>query len=212
MFSGHLSFLCGRTLQVLCSKPVMLSYRTVIFGLWITTLVYWAVTAVRDRKYYAARSRGPSSAPFTLGFLLLTYLILQLPSVHERVERLSTVDVGPERGIASMLLVVAGTGLAIWARAHLGKNWGIPMTVKQKPELVTSGPYKTIRHPIYAGFMLALLGSTLTTGVIWIVVLLPVCGYFVFSAFREEKALASEFSAQYAEYKKRSRMLLPFIF
>ena len=128
------------------------------------------------------------------------------------MQQFSLVHVGPGAGITSVFLAATGAGLAIWARSHLGKNWGIPMAVKKKPELVTSGPYKFVRHPIYTGFILGLMGSTLASGAFWFFSLLPMCAYFIFSAFMEEKALAREFPAQYPEYKKRSKMLLPFIF
>ena len=55
------------------------------------------------------------------------------------------------------MLVALGLGLAIWARAHIGRNWGLPMSRKAYPELVTSGPYAVIRHPIYVGILLAAL-------------------------------------------------------
>ena len=60
-------------------------------------------------------------------------------------------------------LVLFGLGLAfaIWARVHIGRNWGTPMTQKDEPELVTSGPYRLVRHPIYSGILLANIGTAL---------------------------------------------------
>jgi protein-S-isoprenylcysteine O-methyltransferase Ste14 len=56
-------------------------------------------------------------------------------------------------------LFVCGIALAVWARLHLGRNWGMPMTQRAEPELVTSGPYRFVRHPIYSGLLTAMLGT-----------------------------------------------------
>jgi protein-S-isoprenylcysteine O-methyltransferase Ste14 len=67
------------------------------------------------------------------------------------------------------MLFVAGLGLAVWARIYLGRNWGMPMTQKDEPELVISGPYHLVRHPIYSGILLAMLGTSLTTNIYWLI-------------------------------------------
>lgn len=56
----------------------------------------------------------------------------------------------PVLGAIGADLFVAGIAVAIWAHIHLGRNWGMPMTQKTEPELVTSGPYRVVRHPIYS--------------------------------------------------------------
>ena len=57
------------------------------------------------------------------------------------------------------MLFAVGLGFAIWARRALGHNWGTPMSQKYEPELVTSGPYWMVRHPIYSGILVAGLGT-----------------------------------------------------
>ena len=61
-------------------------------------------------------------------------------------------------------MFASGIGLAIWARIHLGRNWGMPTSQKADPELVTTGPYRFVRHPIYTGLLVALLGTALAVG------------------------------------------------
>ena len=70
-------------------------------------------------------------------------------------------------GWTGVALCLLGFGLAINARRHLGRNWGTPMSRKEQPELVTSGPYALIRHPIYTGLILAMLGSAIGVNVFW---------------------------------------------
>jgi hypothetical protein len=60
-------------------------------------------------------------------------------------------------------------GFAIWARVHIGRNWGTPMTQKDQPELVTSGPYHLVRHPIYSGILVASVGTAVALSWFWLI-------------------------------------------
>lgn len=87
----------------------------------------------------------------------------------------------------------------------------MPMSVKENPELVTSGPYAYIRHPIYTGFLLAMLGSAFVVGN-WEFVLFVIFGlYFSYSARTEEKLMTRTFPTQYPQYKQRTKTLIPFV-
>ena len=111
--------------------------------------------------------------------------------------------------IAAPLL---GIGLAVWARVHLDRNWGMPMSRKQNPELVTTGPYAFVRHPIYTGIILAMFGSMIGESPFWVLPLILSGTYFVFSARREEAFMDAQFPERYRAYMKRTKMLLPFVF
>jgi protein-S-isoprenylcysteine O-methyltransferase Ste14 len=104
---------------------------------------------------------------------------------------------GVAGAVLGVALCVIGTGLAIWARVHLGRNWGPPMSVKESPELVTSGPYAYVRHPIYAGLWLAVLGSGISLSAWWLVGLLIGSAYFFYSARIEEETMLKRFPDQY---------------
>jgi protein-S-isoprenylcysteine O-methyltransferase Ste14 len=102
--------------------------------------------------------------------------------------------------------------LAIWARIYLGGNWGTPMSQKVDPELVTSGPYRSIRHPIYSGILLAMIGTTIAVSLYWLVAVAMLGAYFLYSAVVEERFMASRFPDSYPPYKRSTKMLIPFIF
>jgi len=108
-------------------------------------------------------------------------------------------------------LCVVGIALAIWARTVIGRNWGMPMSLKENPELVTSGPYVHIRHPIYTGTLTAMLGSALTLGAILFIPLLFFGAYFIYSAMQEEATMARLFPGTYTEYRRHTNMLIPFV-
>ena len=115
-------------------------------------------------------------------------------------------------GTLGVLCCGAGIAFAIWARVHIGRNWGMPMSLKKEPELVTSGPYAFVRHPIYTGILLAVFGSILVSGFVWFVPLIVIAIYFYYSAKTEEKNLKKEFPDKYPQYMKHTKMLIPFVF
>jgi protein-S-isoprenylcysteine O-methyltransferase Ste14 len=114
-------------------------------------------------------------------------------------------------GTIGVILTALGVSIAIWARMHLASNWGMPMSIKENPDLVTTGPYAYVRHPIYTGVLLAILGSAFVAGLIWSVVLLVGAMYFIYAATQEEKLMLNEFPEKYPTYEARTKMLIPFI-
>jgi protein-S-isoprenylcysteine O-methyltransferase Ste14 len=104
-----------------------------------------------------------------------------------------------------------GIALAIWARVHLGRNWGMPMSQKAEPELVTSGPYRFVRHPVYSGLLLGVLGTALATSLIGLIIVAILGVYFYYCASVEEKNLTATFPTAYPAYKASTKMLIPLV-
>jgi protein-S-isoprenylcysteine O-methyltransferase Ste14 len=109
------------------------------------------------------------------------------------------------------VLFVGGIALAVWARLHLGRNWGMPMTQRAEPELVTSGPYRFVRHPIYSGLLIAMLGTTLVNNLLGLIIVAVLVAYFYYCGTVEERNLVSTFPAAYPGYRGRTKMLIPFL-
>jgi protein-S-isoprenylcysteine O-methyltransferase Ste14 len=117
------------------------------------------------------------------------------------------VNVTPESD-----LFLIGLGLAVWARVHLGRNWGAPMSEKVDAELVTTGPYRYIRNPIYSGIVLAAIGTAVAVSFYWFVAAALMATYFVYSATVEEHTMERLFPDAYPAYKRSTKKLIPFIF
>jgi protein-S-isoprenylcysteine O-methyltransferase Ste14 len=111
-----------------------------------------------------------------------------------------------------LAIFVLGLALAVWARVYLGRNWGTPMSHKVDPDLVTTGPYRTIRHPIYSGILVALVGTAVAVNWYWVIAVGLLGAYFVYSAVMEERYMTTLFPDSYPEYKRSTKMLVPFVF
>ena len=115
------------------------------------------------------------------------------------------------RAALGLTLLAVGLAFAVWARVHIGRNWGSPMTRKDDPELVTSGPYRLVRHPIYAGILLAGVGTAVALTWLWLVPVVLAAIYFVYSAVVEERFMTERFPDAYPAYVRSTKMLVPFV-
>jgi protein-S-isoprenylcysteine O-methyltransferase Ste14 len=85
------------------------------------------------------------------------------------------------------------------------------MSRKADPELVTTGPYKRVRHPIYSGIILAMVGTAIAVSPYWLGAVAIIGAYFLFSAVIEERTLAKLFPVTYPPYRHATKMLIPYI-
>jgi protein-S-isoprenylcysteine O-methyltransferase Ste14 len=171
---------------------------------WLGFWIYWFVAA---RNVPRGRTRWGQFAGVRV---VLVLVVLSL--FRARVFRGHGITTDPLLQGIGLALFVAGLALAVWARLYIGSNWGMPMTEKADPELVTTGPYRLVRHPIYSGIILAMLGTAIAISWYWLVAVAVIGGYFVYSATMEERYLTGVFPQAYPEYRTSSKMLVPFLF
>lgn len=109
-----------------------------------------------------------------------------------------------------LALLYLGFALTFWARVTLGGNWSGRITLKQDHELITTGPYRFVRHPIYTGLILALLGTAVVEeNLLLVFVLIAVAWGFVIKARIEESYMLGNFGTRYEDYRTRTGLLLP---
>ena len=112
--------------------------------------------------------------------------------------------------LLGILLTFAGLAFAFWARVRLGGNWSSSVTVKVGHELVRTGPYRWVRHPIYSGLVLAMSGTAMANGEVRgvIAVVLVFIGFTIKSRI-EERAMIDTFGAEYEDYRRSTGGILP---
>jgi protein-S-isoprenylcysteine O-methyltransferase Ste14 len=112
--------------------------------------------------------------------------------------------------VVGVTLTAAGVALAIWARWRLGANWSSAVTIREQHELIGTGPYRWIRHPIYTGILLGLAGTALVVGEVrGLVGLAVAAAAFYRKARKEETWLNQEFGASFEAHAKQTGMFLP---
>jgi protein-S-isoprenylcysteine O-methyltransferase Ste14 len=171
---------------------------------WAAFWLYWLVAA-----FSVKRGRISWSRELRVRAVIAVIVIVLIRFGAFRGSGLNT---DPWRAGIGLVLFGVGLGFAIWARVHIGRNWGSPMTQKDEPELVTSGPYRLVRHPIYSGILVAGVGTAVALSWLGLIAVGLAGIYFVYSATVEERYLTEQFPDAYPVYKRSTKMLLPFIF
>jgi protein-S-isoprenylcysteine O-methyltransferase Ste14 len=184
----------------------MMLYSWLIAACWVVFFGYWIVSALGSRQ--TAISYGRHML-FRVDALTLILLFVRSRPAGVNVH---AIVLSPAARASGVVVCATGIALAIWARRHLGKNWGMPMSVHEAPQLVMTGPYARLRHPIYTGIIVALIGNALTLSLWWLVAVLAAFVYFAFAAGREESMLLTRFPGDYAVYQSRTKKIVPGLF
>jgi protein-S-isoprenylcysteine O-methyltransferase Ste14 len=177
-----------------------MSLRGFVVVAWGVFGLYWLIAALGAKSGPRRGRFRPPGLLLVVAFVLLRVFNADSLAVHSLILQ-----------VIGVILFVSGVGIAVWARIYLGRNWGMPMAEKHEPELVTSGPYRFVRHPIYSGLLLAISGTALATNIYWLIALGVMGAYFVYGATVEERLLTTAFPAAYPAYRAKTKMLIPFV-
>jgi protein-S-isoprenylcysteine O-methyltransferase Ste14 len=185
-------------------------YGRLILVSWLVLIAVWFAMA-RRVKTVAQRESAFSTlshyGPLAVGVYLLAAPRVPLFPLDVRFVPLALWPV--QLGGA---LTVAGVAFAIWARVMIAGNWSSSVTLKREHELIVEGPYRIVRHPIYTGILLGLLGTALAVGE-WRALLgvaIAVAAYWRKLTI-EEAVMRRQFGEAYARYAERTRALIPFM-
>ena len=190
---------------MLQSAPVTIDPRQIIGVAWLAFFVAWFIAMM---IYGGGGRRRTTAGSIGLRVLMLTGAYLAV-RYGDSVQPFRELTEGV--AITGAVLCVAGLLFAVWARVALGRSWGMPMTLHENPELVTSGPYRLVRHPIYTALAAMLIGTSLVFPVAAIPCSITIV-YCAFAARREERDMQQRFPEAYPEYRKRSKFLVPFLY
>lgn len=185
----------------------LISWNTVA-SLWAIFCLYWVFSAMRVKR---TQQMEPAGRRFgTVAILGVAAFLLFARRVNLGILSRRFIPEVEAIKAVSVVLVASGVAIAIWARRHIGEYWSSRVALKEDHQLIQSGPYARVRHPIYSGMLLAMIGTGLFVGE-WraiIGVLLVFTAHWQ-KARREEKLLADQFGPAYQEYCGRTGSLIP---
>jgi protein-S-isoprenylcysteine O-methyltransferase Ste14 len=174
--------------------------------LWILFIVYWSAAAKNSAATQASESQSSRQLHQFLMYGSLLLAFIPVPGLRQR-----WLPIPPWLRVTIGLAVqVSSALLAVWARRHLGRNWSGAVTAKVDHELIRTGPYKVVRHPIYSAMLGMFLGTAIVAGQLHALLALFVISVAYWRKIRlEEQHLRGVFGASYDEYRKQSRALIP---
>jgi protein-S-isoprenylcysteine O-methyltransferase Ste14 len=179
-----------------------------IDGPWIVFAAYWAIGALKTRRTAKKESFTARYSIMTIeivGFYLLLSGDAAIGFLGRRV-LLRTLELR----VFGVVLLWAGIALALWARWHLGQYWSGRITIKEGHKLIRTGPYARLRHPIYSGLVLAVIGTAIEVdqwrGIAAVCIVL--LGFWI-KGRREETLLTKQFGAEFEEHLRATGFLLP---
>ncbi len=175
-----------------------------IYAFWLILIAYLTVCA----KGVKREPQGHLLQSFGLMFAIIAAFLLPYLPIFNFV---NFAPVNPVLSSIGVILCFAGMVFLVWARQNLGRNWSQTVSIKKGHELVTSGPYRYVRHPMYAGGLIAAIGSAIVCGGTFIFLLVILGALFLWRVGAEDKLMAEQFPNEYPEYKKRTKALIPFI-
>jgi protein-S-isoprenylcysteine O-methyltransferase Ste14 len=176
--------------------------------LWLLYLVYWTAVSFKvkaTKRLESASSRILRSVIFACAILLLCDRELPITVLYRQL-----FSAGPGPFFAGTAITIAGLLFSVWARLFLGRNWSRSVTIKQDHELITSGPYALVRHPIYTGILAGFLGTALAIAQVrgflaFFLILIALS----FKLRLEEQWMHSHFGKIYEDYARGVPALLP---
>lgn len=188
-------------------------FTLIAYAAWCVLMLVWLIGyAQRRQRPRMAGAEAHLALQIPASCLLVLCFVL-LFNAHARGLRLPVTPPTVWLGMIGVALDLAGVGFAIWARVVLGQNWsGLVMSVREGQELVQTGPYGIVRHPIYTGMLAAILGTALTIGTLasWLAVAAGLAGILI-RVEVEERLMAAEFGDAHAAYRARTKKLVPFV-
>ena len=186
----------------------MINAMRVCSNLWLVFFTLWMLAALRTKRTLERVSwrRGLYyGIPVVLGYYLMFSRNIGIPWLQHRF-----VPRTPAVVIAAIVITLAGLLFAVWARVYLGRNWSSAPMIRENHQLIRGGPYRFVRHPIYTGILLAMVGTFLANGKVRgaLAVLLVWFAWTIKSRMEEEFMLRT-FGVEYEDYRRTTGALFP---
>ena len=179
---------------------------------WLALFILWVAAGVLSKR--SVQVQSSTSRLFHIGLSFIGFMLIFNFNNWFVSGWLTTriIPREPPYVLGGSILTVAGIFFSLWARAVLGTNWSATVTIKEDHTLIRRGPYQVVRHPIYTGFLLGLLGTSFVYGFARCFIGILVVGLaFWLKSQTEEQFMVQQFGQQYLDYRRQVRALIPYV-
>lgn len=181
--------------------------------LWGIFWAYWIIAGIRTQSNIKTEKVGQKRIQRFLHLFFVVAAFWLSLSFYSNSVFWKVIIQGPYIKIVGLLLLTLSLAFSVWARIILGKNWSGAIQKVQGQRLITKGPYKYIRNPIYTGIIGGFIGTFITVGTLASLIgMLIIVVTYILKIIKEEMFLIDTFGDEYLEYKKRTWALIPLIF
>jgi protein-S-isoprenylcysteine O-methyltransferase Ste14 len=175
---------------------------------WFIFLVYWFLAGLRLNRM--TRTEPPVELIGRVLVMAAAFVLLYSQDGRFGILERRFVPESDGIFIAGSALTFAGVAFAIWARYHIAQYWSASVALRADHHLIRTGPYARIRHPIYTGMLLAVVGTALAIGRYRaLVAFVLVLAAFTWKSKREERLLSGQFGPAFEEHRRRTGFFLP---
>jgi protein-S-isoprenylcysteine O-methyltransferase Ste14 len=176
--------------------------------IWAAFGVYWVGAGFKSKQ--AQTQELPAYRLLRLGILVIVFSLLFWPRTASGILGRRFVPDFPAIAYAGFAAALIGLAIATWARIHLGQYWSDQVVIKVEHRLIRTGPYVYMRHPIYSGVLLCVLGTAFVIGE-WrgLLAFFLLLTNYAIKARKEEQILAERFTEDFHEHTSQAGFLLP---
>lgn len=181
-------------------------------AIWLILILFWSFSGIKTKKVIHQESFFKRFIYYWLPIIIAILLLGPGEWFGHSLIRENFVLHTNFVGMIGLIISSLGLIIACWSRYILGKNWSLSVQKKEEHQLITTGLYQYIRHPIYTGILLIFIGNTIIVGDYrGIIGVLIVFISFWFKLKKEEKWLEDVFGKKYLEYKSNTKALIPLV-
>lgn len=194
-----------RTLPTLLQWPPAMALAVALICLFS---IAWSIAARNSAPSQSSESTGSRRLHLIVLNSAVLLLILPVPGLTRRFLPASRVLT-----VLGMAIEIAGILFAFWARSHLGRNWSGEVRIATGHQLIRSGPYKRLRHPIYTGVLAMYAGAMLVSGQIHALLATVIITVAYWRKLRlEEEVLSANFGPAWDEWRRDTWALVPLLY
>lgn len=187
-------------------------FSTLMNVLWGTLILFWIVSGINAKKSSFREPLYKQFVFYWLPLIMAVYLLGPDERFGNSLIKGNFIAHNNMAGLTGLALCLLGLITAVWARYLLGRNWSVSVQQKENHDLIQTGAYKFVRHPIYTGLLLMFLGNAFIVsrwrGLLAVSIVLI---SFLFKLKKEEKWLTDLFGSKYIEYRQKTKSLIPWL-